>query len=1044
MKLFFEFFRISWCLLLLPVSLVSQVVDMSMFHGIAPRNIGPAGMSGRVTSIDVDLKDIDNILIGTAAGGVWKSENSGHTWTPVFERELAASIGAVTIYQRNPQIIYVGTGEGNPRNSQNSGWGMYKSSDGGKTWQHLGLEKTRQIHRVLVHPDDPDFVLAGVAGATWGESTERGVYKTTDGGKSWEKVLYVNERTGVADLVVDPENPNKMIAAMYEHRRWPWFYKSGGPGSGIYMTTDGGDNWTKIPPEQGLPEGQLGRIGLAIAPSDPDIVYAYVESVDNAIYRSADGGQSWTRMSKPKDSKIGGRPFYYADIYVDTQNPNRLYSIASEVTVSNDGGKTWSMFAAGSKIHTDHHAWWSHPQDPEHIMIGHDGGLNISHDRGKNWWFADNLPLAQFYHIRVDNAFPYNVMGGLQDNGSWRGPSQTWFKGGIRNMYWQRLSVGDGFDVVPDPLDNDYGYAMGQAGNLVRWHAPSGYLKKIKPVHPDGEYLRFNWNTGIAIDPHDQKTIYYGSQYLHKSSDYGDSWTIISPDLTTNDPEKQKFLETGGLSYDVTGAEFHTTIITIDPSPLRQGVIWVGTDDGNVQITRDGGQNWANVIQNIKGVPANTWVTQINASHHDAAEAVVVFEDHRRDNWEPYIYRTKDFGKTWTRIVDSEDVRGYTFCFEQDPLEPDLQFVGTEFGLYVSFDGGEVWNKWTNKMPTMPVTDLVIHPRDHDLVIGTFGRSIWILDDIRPLRQIAAKEAGSVLASDLELFSMPDAYLMVIGESIGYRDGKIGDALYNGENRAYGALISYYLKEASEEPGKTLTDKVKIEIYDQGDQLVRTLYQNPKAGVTRLNWDLKMNAERMPNQAKPRKPLAPRGGFYVAPGTYRVAISYLGHSAEGRLRVRSDPRLPSSAEAIAKKAALIAQQNQLIRRATGALDETRELENRIKLSRQALELNEVPAEETVFKYLEDASKGLKKLKEKALGKEVQGIRRDPAALTSLLFFSSYLLDMPLVPVSPNQLKQQALFKTAVDQYRMELEKYKSEILPRLRNELVIHKLSLFP
>ncbi|MEM9328177.1 MAG: hypothetical protein AAGA85_21095, partial [Bacteroidota bacterium] len=574
--------KLLFCLLILIArhGVLAQTVDMSIFHGMKPRNIGPAGMSGRVTAIDVVLDDIDDIYIGTAAGGVWKSENSGHTWTPIFEKELAASIGDIAIHQANPNIIYVGTGEGNPRNSQNSGWGMFKSMDGGRSWQHLGLEKTRQIHRVIVHPDNPDVVVVGASGATWGESTDRGIYKTTDGGKTWTKVLYVNDRTGVSDLVVDPSNPNKMIAGMWEHRRWPWFFKSGGEGSGMYISYDGGDSWREI--TEGLPEGELGRIGLSFAPSKPQVVYAYVESEVNAVYRSEDGGESWRQVSKDKDANIGGRPFYYADIYVDAKNENRVYSIASLVTSSEDGGKTWKVFAPGDKIHTDHHAWWWHPEDPDFLMIGHDGGLNITHDRGKNWWFADNLPLAQFYHVRVDNEIPYNVYGGLQDNGSWRGPSQSWFKGGIRNLYWQRLSVGDGFDMIPDPLDNEYGYAMGQAGNLVRYHYPSGQLKRIKPTHPSDEYLRFNWNAGIAIDPHDQKTIYYGSQYLHKTSDYGASWEIISSDLTTNDPEKQKFLESGGLSYDVTGAEFHTTIISIAPSPLQQGVIWVGTDDGQL------------------------------------------------------------------------------------------------------------------------------------------------------------------------------------------------------------------------------------------------------------------------------------------------------------------------------------------------------------------------------------------------------------------------------------------------------------------------------
>ena len=1012
----------------------SQKVDMSVFHGMSPRNIGPAGMSGRVTAIDVELSDVDNIYIGTAAGGVWKSENSGHTWEPIFDDALAASIGDVEIYQKNSDIIYVGTGEGNPRNSQNSGWGMYKSIDGGNTWQHLGLENTRQIHRVIIHPDDPDKVVIGVSGATWGDSPHRGVYKTTDGGKSWEKVLFVNNRTGIADLVVDPSNPNKMFAAMYEHRRWPWFYKSGGEGSGLYVTHDGGDHWKEIEREKGLPKGELGRIGLSISPTHPDYIYAYIESEDNAIYRSTDGGINWKRMSKKGDSGIGGRPFYYADIYVDTQNPNRVYSIASEVTVTEDGGKTWQMFAPGNKIHTDHHAWWSHPDDNEHIMIGHDGGLNTSHDRGQNWTFADNLPLAQFYHIRVDNAIPYNVMGGLQDNGSWRGPSQVFFKGGIRNFYWQRLSVGDGFDVVPDPLDNDYGYSMGQAGNLKRWHSPSGHLKKIKPVHPDGEYLRFNWNAGIAIDPHDQKTVYYGSQYLHKSSNYGDSWEIISPDLTTDDPEKQKFLESGGLSYDVTGAEFHTTIISIDPSPVKEGVIWVGTDDGNIQVTRDGGQNWTNVIDNIRGIPKNTWVTQITASSYNEGEAFVVFDDHRRNNWEPYVFQTKDFGKSWTRLVDRTDVRGFTYSFVQDPVEPNLMFTGTEFGFYVSFDRGKQWNEWTNDIPTMPITEVLIHPRDHDLVIGTFGRSIWILDDIRPLREMAKNGANNTLEKNLELFPIPDAYLMFIGESIGYRQGKIGDALYNGENRSYGALITYHMNSLGTGL-KGLDAKVKVEILNDQNELVRTLYLDPKTGINRINWDLRMNAPRSPQSSKPKKERQPRASFYTAPGNYQVKVSYNGQSSTSEVKVIKDPRKNVSDQDIMEKQALIKEHNELIKKATSSVDEVRDIQNRLGLIHEMLESNDTPAEDSIFTDIKTVKKESGLLMEKALGKKVQGIYRKPEVLISMIRSTSYLLDHVLSPATDNQRNQQELLSKSIEEFEKDVNDFKVEHLNPLYEKL---------
>ncbi len=999
-------------------SLIGQKLDMSLFHGIEPRNIGPAGMSGRVTSIAVNLSDMDIIYLGTAAGGVWKSENSGHTWKPIFENEMAASIGDIAIFQKNPSILYAGTGEGNPRNSQNSGRGMYKSLDGGLTWHHLGLKNTRQIHRVIVHPDDPNIVWAGVAGATWGESSDRGVFKSEDGGQSWRKVLYTNENTGISDLVADPENPNKLLAGMYQHRRWPWFYKSGGPGSALHITYDGGETWKQLTEKNGLPGGELGRIGLAIAPSDPSIVYAYIESKENAVYRSNDGGENWKRVSG-EGQAIGGRPFYYADIYVDTQNENRLYSIASEVTVSDDGGKTWSTFAPGNRIHTDHHAWWSHPDDNEFIIIGHDGGLNITHDRGHKWWFADNLPLAQFYHIRVDNEVPYHVMGGLQDNGSWRGPSRTWFKGGIRNMYWQRLSVGDGFDVVPDPLNPEYGYAMGQAGNLVRYHTKSGHLKKIKPVHPDGEYLRFNWNAGIAIDPHDQKTVYYGSQYLMKSDDYGNSWKIISPDLTTNDPGKKNFLESGGLTYDVTGAEFHCTVISVDPSPLDPNIIWAGTDDGNVQVTSDQGQRWTNVIKNIPGVPSNSWVTQISASTYDANSAFVVFDDHRRDNWEPYIFETNDLGETWKRLVNTNDVDGYTFCLAQDPIEPQLMFVGTEFGLYVSFDAGDNWNEWTVGLPTMPVTDLVIHPRDHDLVIGTFGRAIWILDDIRPLREIARSGWEEMVRDSFYFFNPPDDYLMMIGESKGWRHGKIGDAMYNGENRPEGALLSYWYNGDKGES--------KFEIFDEQQRLIRTLYQDATKGLNRFSWKLDMDQPRSPQQPKPKKPAKPRGGFYTIPGTYTINMIKGTDTLTQDITVKPDPRLPYKPLQGREKMNQYNRYNSSVSDLTSITDDIRLVEKKIGWTRELLEMQESTGMDTVYALLKSMAKDVKKIKESILGKEVQGIYRSPFVLGNQFFPVRSALDHSLSEATANQNIQLDLLDKAIDEKQNEWNQLKDRI-----------------
>ena len=772
--------------LLVPATGVAQKLDMSKFENMKPRSIGPAAMSGRVTAIDVVAKDPDVIYIGSASGGLWKSRSGGVAWEPVFDTMAVASIGAIAIDQRNPDVVWIGTGEGNPRNSQNSGDGVYKTLDAGKNWIHLGLDNTRNIHRLLLDPRNADVAYAGALGSAWANTPDRGVYKTTDGGRTWQKILYVNERTGVADIVMDLANPNKLVAAMWEYRRWPWFFKSGGPGSGIYVTVDGGLTWKKRTDEDGLPKGELGRVGLAIAPSNPDRIYALVESKKNALYRSDDGGFKWAKIS---DKDVGDRPFYYAECYVDPNDDNRLYYLHSAVTESQDGGKTFENFIPYYKIHGDHHAFWINRTDPNFMIDGNDGGAAISRDHGKTWRFITNLPLGQFYHIDVDNEMPYNIYGGLQDNGSWRGPAYIWQWDGIRNQNWESISWGDGFDVAPDRTDPRICYSMSQGGYLLRHDNLTGDNKFIRPIHPKGIELRFNWNAGLATDPLSPGTIYYGSQFLHKSTNRGDSWEIISPDLTTNDTTKQRQLESGGLTYDVTAAENYCTIITIAPSPVQKGVIWVGTDDGNVQVTTNGGTTWTNAVKHVKGAPDSTWVPQIQASTYHAGEAFVVFDNHRQNDWTPYVYHTTNYGESWTRLVDSKSVRGFALSFVQDPVEPRLMFLGTEFGLHVSIDGGATWTKWTQGYPTVSTMDMAIQPNENDLVIGTFGRAVYVLDDIRPLREIARK-GTKILDEPLHTFDIPDAL-----EAL-YRQGPPGplipgDADWAGENRTYGARISF-------------------------------------------------------------------------------------------------------------------------------------------------------------------------------------------------------------------------------------------------------------
>ena len=893
------------------ILLVAQDFKMDLMQDLKPRNIGPGGMSGRVTAIDVVVNDPDVMYVGTASGGLWKSTSGGIKWDPIFTKEVTASIGAIAIQQSNPSVLWAGTGEGNPRNSLNGGYGVYKSLDGGKTWKSMGLEKTRHIHRIKIDPTDPNTVYVGAIGSPWGEHPERGVFKTTDGGLTWKKILFVNNKTGVADLIMDPTNPNKLIAAMWEHKRDPWFFKSGGKGSGLYMTHDGGENWKKLTEEDGLPKGELGRIGVAIASGKPNIVYALIEAKKNALYKSGDGGFKWKKINDKED--IGNRPFYYSEIYVDPQNENRVYSVFTYVNVSQDGGKNFSelmpAYNANNGVHPDHHALWIHPDNGNFMMNGNDGGLNISKDGGKSWRFIGNLPVAQFYHINVDNEYPYNVYGGMQDNGSWRGPAYVWKAQGIRNSYWQEIAFGDGFDVVPDKDDSRYGYAMSQQGFVSRYDYITGNNYLVRPTPPDIKTkLRFNWNAAIGQDPFDNSTVYFGSQFVHKSTDKGLTWTVISPDLTTNDPEKQKQSESGGLTMDATGAENYCTILVIEPSVLEKDMLWTASDDGRVHYTQNGGANWTEVTQNLKGLPKGSWVTQIKASNKNKGEALLVANDYRRFNYTPYAYRTKNYGKTWERIVDASDTKSYALSIIEDLENPNLLFLETDDGLYISFDAAATWQKWTEGFPTVSTKDLVIQARESDLVIGTFGRAAWVLDDIRPLRDLASDM--SILSKDAALFKPPTAYQAAYQQPTGSRFG--ADATYNAENKKPGAMITYYVKEGkkkTEKPEKDKEDEDKMDVdtkkqtgvqkkdsvqfdFFDGERLIRTLkVKTPeKAGFHRLYWAMDEKGPDRP-QRKISKSKNERGGLDVKPGTYTIKMSFGDMTEETTITVKSDPRL---------------------------------------------------------------------------------------------------------------------------------------------------------
>ncbi len=965
--------------LLFVLSATAQQIDLSKhFKSMKPRNIGPAGMSGRVTAIDAVWNSPNTIFLGTASGGVWKTENGGASWTPVFDEQPIQNIGSIAITQSNPSIVWAGTGEGNPRNSISLGEGIYKSLDGGKTWKRMGLEKTRNIHRIIVDPTNPDVVYAGVMGNPFMEHPERGLYKTTDGGETWKLILHTNDTTGVGDMVMDPVNPNKLFVNMYQHKRTPWSLKGGGPGSGFYVTYDGGKTFKKLGKADGLPDGEYGRIGISISRSEPNRVYALVESTKNALYRTDDGGVKW-EMVNNDPAVVTNRAFYFQDIAVDTKNENRIYNINQEISVSDDGGKTFKSVIPYSGIHPDHHAWWIHPYDANFIIDGNDGGIGISRDRGKTWQFDEKLPLGQFYHINVDNQIPYNVMGGLQDNGSWHGPAYAWVRSGLRNAFWQGVSGGDGFDVMPDAEDPNWVYTMSQGGSVSRYNRATGEQWSIRPPRPDKNVKqRFNWNAAIAQDPFDKATIYYGSQFVNKSTNKGASWEQISGDLTTNDSVKIDQSSNGGITIDITGAENYCTILAIEPSAKEKGVIWVGTDDGNLQLTRDGGKTWTNFRGKIPGMPLGAWIPQIRASRYNAGEAFVVANDYRRGDMKPYIFRTTDFGKTWTRMIDEKKVVGYALCVIQDPVEPNLIFVGTEQGLWISLDNGTNFQQFKNGYPSVSTYDFAIQEREADLAIATFGRALWILDDIRPLRKAAANK-GQVFAKKITAFDAPQAYQAKMKNASGIEYSTYGT--YEGENKRTGAPLSFFVNKLATDTGKNkIADTVQVRIVDASGAVVRNLRAKADTGFNRFYWGLEGRGIRQGGgggrggggggrfggggggAAEP-------GGLPVDPGTYKVVLT-LGKDMTDSMMVvvNDDPNAPTSKEirdAVRKANARMEKSTLKLNALNDRITEAEDIMKKVEAGYANMERKDADTLRKVGKQVAD---GIKDIKEMLNGK----------------------------------------------------------------------------
>ncbi|HWY16878.1 MAG TPA: hypothetical protein VNX86_17230 [Rhizomicrobium sp.] len=847
---------------LLALPAVSQTVTSATVSGLGARNIGSAAMSGRIAAIAGRQEQSGKVtlFVGAASGGVWKSQDGGTTFKPVFDREPVQSIGAIALDPTNSKIIWVGTGEGWTRNSTSIGDGIYKSTDGGETWTNMGLPESERITRIVVDPKDGNTVFACVPGKLWSDSADRGLYKTSDGGQTWSLVLKGgNLSTGCSSVTLNPANPDEIFTGMWDFRRKGWTFRSGGDGptapsaSGLFHSTDGGRSWSAMTAQsnKGLPSTPWGRVEVVYAPSKPARVYAFIENVRSALFVSDDGGATWEERDRSRN--MVWRPFYFSRIVVDPTNRDRLFKMNLTLIASEDGGKSFTEAGGGS--HGDWHDVWINPANPKQVIGGDDGGLWLSYDGGVKWWKGENLPISQFYHVSVDDKDPYQVYGGLQDNSVWVGDSA--YPGGVTNSRWENLYNGDGFFAFPDPSDPNFVYAEYQGGTIGRVNRKTLEARDIQPKANYHEKLRFNWNTPIALSPTDKNVVYVGAQVLFRSRDHGVNWERISPDLTTNDPEMQKQEESGGITVDNSAAEMHTTIYSISESPRNRNVVWVGTDDGNIQVTRDGGKSWTNTVANVPGLPNGNWISWVEASRYDPGTAYVAVDRHNFGDMAPYVFRTRDFGKTWSPIMapGTPGVRGYAHVVKEDPKSHSILFVGTEFGLFVSLDSGASWAAFRpNNFPAVAVRDLAFQTRDDDLVVATHGRGIWIIDDISPLRALrpSTTEAEAALIQGRKAQQR-------IQSNGGWANG---DASYSGQNPADGTVITYFQKT------RQVIGRLKIDVLDATGKLVTTLPASNRKGLNRVVWSMREDPPQTPPGANlvfnaARGPRVPPGAYTV-------------------------------------------------------------------------------------------------------------------------------------------------------------------------------------
>lgn len=859
------------------------------------RSIGPANAAGRISVVAGIPGDPSTYYVAGANGGIIKTTNGGVTFKPIFDEQDIASIGAIAVAPSDPNVVYVGTGEENPRNNASIGDGMYKSIDAGEHWTKIGLNNSDKIARIIVDPRNADNVYVCGLGREWGPNDERGVFKTTDGGKSWKKILYVDAQTACSDISADPGNFNIVYAGMYTYRRWAWHLESGGGNTAVWKTVNGGETWERLSGKdrnRGLPKEDMDRIGIAVAPNEPSVVYVISETkTEGELWRTDDAGATWRVVNR--DPNINFRPFYYADIRVDPSNANRVFALSGSLYLSEDGGTNFRTIA--NNVHGDHQAMWIDPTNPKRILEGSDGGWQKSFDGGRTWEVENGFAFTQFYHVNTDLQSPYMMCGGLQDNGTWCAPSVGLY-GGITKKDWFTISGGDGFFGVPNLARPWVVYSDAQGGMIYVTDMRSGAQKQIYP-YPNrvgsvgdamiGHKYRFNWNSAIAVSPKEPNAVYFGGNVVFKSTNDGQSWTVISPDLTTNNPAKQQ--SSGGpIVVDNTAAEFHCTILSIAVSPLDPNVIWVGTDDGNVQVTRDGGKNWSNVFTNVPGLKPNAWIPTVDASPSDAGTAYVAADHHQDDDYSPYAYMTTDYGKTWKPIMgDIPQKAAWVHVVREDPRNRNLLYMGTEMGLWASWDRGAHWYSMRSSLPVIQVRDVQVHPRDNDLIVATHGRGLFVLDDVSWLQGL-----GQATTVDAMLFDMRPA----INWNSWNRDADVGDKSWRGDNPAAGAQISYYLRTA-QPASLTITEKAS-------GRVARTLNASGNAGVNRVTWDLTFDAPAAAPAGGGGRGRGGRGGggsIDVLPGTYTVTLAAGAQRISKDITVQLDPRIEFSTEQLATR-----------------------------------------------------------------------------------------------------------------------------------------------